>query len=398
MKITFVGDVMCEEPLLRASRRGKTYDFTPVFKGTKAFFSESDLVVANLETVFAGEEAGYTRALYSFNTPDSFAEAMKASGVDLVTTATNHALDRGIPGLERTLDLLDRLGVGHVGTARTAEEAEKICQVETAGKKIGFLNYTYGTNVNESPCFLAEDEKYRLNLLMPQKKLQATYENGFHRVVGKTVRRLLSPKSVLKIKKLLGKNVANKYSDTLSREDLSDWYTEKLHSDLEKAKRENDLVIVCLHLGGQFNEEPGEAARYFTRLFAENGADFVINTHPHVVQRAEFEGNAFTAYSLGNFSISPSSIYVPNELKPEYSVALHLELGEGKTALSFSILKILEGRDHAIRVLPADEAYALCPEEEKKAFREDVAFILRRFTGKEIREDVPVQREYPWEE
>ena len=51
---------------------------------------ESDLVVGNLETVFAGEEAGYTNDVYSFNTPDRFVCSMKSAGIDYVSTANNH--------------------------------------------------------------------------------------------------------------------------------------------------------------------------------------------------------------------------------------------------------------------------------------------------------------------
>ncbi len=59
---------MCERPLLSASRSDKKYDFDFVFHGVKDKLRESDLVVGNLETVFAGEEAGYTNDVYSFNT------------------------------------------------------------------------------------------------------------------------------------------------------------------------------------------------------------------------------------------------------------------------------------------------------------------------------------------
>ena len=52
--------------LLSASRSDKKYDFDFVFHGVKDKLRESDLVVGNLETVFAGEEAGYTNDVYSF--------------------------------------------------------------------------------------------------------------------------------------------------------------------------------------------------------------------------------------------------------------------------------------------------------------------------------------------
>ena len=44
-KISFTGDIMCERPLLSASRSDKKYDFDFVFHGVKDKLRESDLVV-----------------------------------------------------------------------------------------------------------------------------------------------------------------------------------------------------------------------------------------------------------------------------------------------------------------------------------------------------------------
>ena len=58
-----------------------SYTHLDVYK--RQTLRESDLVVGNLETVFAGEEAGYTNDVYSFNTPDRFVCSMKSAGIDL---------------------------------------------------------------------------------------------------------------------------------------------------------------------------------------------------------------------------------------------------------------------------------------------------------------------------
>src|SRR5699024_2164123 len=112
------------------------------FKETKNLFSNSDLVVGNLETVFAGENVSYTNHIYNFNTPDQFARAMKQGGIDIVTTATNHCLDRGIAGLVRTLDILDQNKIDHTGTYRNKKERNTIYYKEIDNKKIAFLSYT----------------------------------------------------------------------------------------------------------------------------------------------------------------------------------------------------------------------------------------------------------------
>ena len=50
MKITFLGDIMAEPPVLKAAKRKNGYDFRGVFAHTKNLLAQSDYVVGNLET------------------------------------------------------------------------------------------------------------------------------------------------------------------------------------------------------------------------------------------------------------------------------------------------------------------------------------------------------------
>ena len=393
IKITFLGDIMCEEPLLKASRRGKDYDFRPVFSGCKELLTRSDYVVGNLETVLAGEKAGYTRELFSFNTPDEWAETMAEAGIDLVTLATNHALDRDKDGLRRTLDTLDRNGIGHIGAYRTEEERNHIFVRRFDGQQIAFLNYTYGTNLNESPFVVDEKEYYLLNLLMPQKRVVSKAKKGLPGRISKILYKTIPLKTILKFKKALGREHVNQYEDRQDPSLIRESYLKRLENDVRKAKEEADVVVVCLHIGGQFNETPGEQVRFFTERFAEWGADYLINTHPHVVQKCERINGAVVANCLGNFSISPSSVYIPHKLKPEYSVAMHLYLDGKEQKQTFSVLKITEDRHHRIKVLPANVLASGLTGADLEMLKQDVTFVYNRFLGREEKM-VPVQEEY----
>src|SRR5690625_470960 len=100
---------MCEKPLLKASHiKNNEYNFDKVFEVMKPTFEKSDYVIGNLETISAGNELGYTNHIYSFNTPKQFIRSIKDSGIDMVTTATNHSLDRGIKGLKENLLTLEK--------------------------------------------------------------------------------------------------------------------------------------------------------------------------------------------------------------------------------------------------------------------------------------------------
>src|SRR5699024_6734769 len=113
---------------------------------------------------------------------------------------------------------------------------------------------------------------------------------------------------------------------------------------IKKAKTYADFTIVCMHSGGQFHPEPGKFSQYMMNFMDENGVDAVIGNHPHVVQKAKkFPNGMLGTYSLGNFSISPSSVYVIHEDLPEYSIMVHLYINAKNKKVerkTFSVLKI----------------------------------------------------------
>jgi len=82
--------------------------------------------------------------------PYEMADAVQRTGFDRCSTASNHSYDMGAEGITSTLAAFDDAGVGHSGTARTAEEA--LPQVFTVkGVRVAHLAYTWGLNT-ESPA------------------------------------------------------------------------------------------------------------------------------------------------------------------------------------------------------------------------------------------------------
>lgn len=397
-KISFVGDIMCEKPLQRYAEKNGFDSFEEVFMHTKTLFLESDYVVGNLETVFAGAEAGYTNEMYRFNTPDEFAEALAKSGIHLVTTATNHSLDRGIDGLLRTINVLDKNGIAHVGTYTSTSE-ERILVKEFGDLKVAFLNYTYGTNVHETKVVLKEEELFHLNLLKPQTYNCQTFV-GIDQVsplrvaVSQLISKVFNTEQKMRLKKVLHRPYNFVRIDHLDEKEMAPEYLEQVKKDVETAKTQADVIIVCIHSGGQFNAEPGRFTDYIVDQLSAYGASAVVGTHPHVVQKAQFHQGVFTAFSLGNYSISPSSVYLLPENKPEYSIALHLYVGKhGVRRIGFSILKIVEKAGGLLSVYPVDELADTLGDAEKARLNEDVTFIYNRFTQKKEK-CVPISREY----
>ena len=169
IRLSFTGDVMCEYTRLESYQKPTGgYDFSPMFSDVADDFRNSDLMVANLETPLAGEGLRYSYKKYNFNTPDELGSALKDAGVHLVSTANNHVLDRGVEGLERTLDTLDRIGILHTGSARTTEETKPVI-VDVKGMRVAVLSYTYGTEAPYNHNYLKKEEEYKVNLLRNQE-------------------------------------------------------------------------------------------------------------------------------------------------------------------------------------------------------------------------------------
>src|SRR5699024_10704392 len=214
IKVSFLGDIMCEMPLLKASYiKDNEYNFDDVFKEMKSLFKQSNYVVGNLETICAGKEFGYTDDVFNFNTPEQFIESIKNSGIDMVTTATNHCLDRGVDGLKRNLETLNRYNLENTGTYLSKEDSEKIFHKKVQGIKFAFLNYTYGTNININGEILNSDELFHVGLLKSQKDERKQKPKTFKQKLAKIFFKFISLEKWFKIKKVVFKTHNEAYQD-----------------------------------------------------------------------------------------------------------------------------------------------------------------------------------------
>ncbi len=144
VKISFTGDVACDKPLLAACKESaEYYNFNGVLSEVKKYFSKSDFVIGNLETVFGGKSKGYNTRPFSYNSPDSFMKCLVDAGFSGFSTANNHCMDEGLRGLRRTLKLLDKSKMKHVGTQ---VEEKTQCLLECRGITIALLSYCKSLN------------------------------------------------------------------------------------------------------------------------------------------------------------------------------------------------------------------------------------------------------------
>lgn len=268
--ILFAGDLTLLEDQVRRAYTGDGYDFDPVFQYTKPYIEKADLAIGVLEGPVAGKEAGYSSGNFDdtkpfwLNFPDEFAAAIKDAGFDLVTTATNHILDRGEEGAYRTLDVLDSLGLAHTGSYRDAAEKEagRVRIIEQGGMKLAVLAYTYGVNddINDRP-----DEEF---------------VTGEHASLTSTI---VDPTS-------------SSFGAV----------KEAVEADFAAAKAAGaDLIVVLPHWGTQFTNVPDEFQIAWRDIFIDLGADLILGAHSHDVQPIVMEEvngrQTLTCYCPGNY-------------------------------------------------------------------------------------------------
>lgn len=94
--IVYFGDTLCNMPVSNSAFNKETgnYDFSPMFKYVEKYFQNSTITIGNLESPMAGAERGYS-GYPAFNAPEDLAVDLKELGVDIMSTANNHCLDKG---------------------------------------------------------------------------------------------------------------------------------------------------------------------------------------------------------------------------------------------------------------------------------------------------------------
>ena len=145
------GDFLIHQPVWQralAYGHGRRYRFGPMLRAIRPVIARADLALCHVETPLSN---GPPRGYPSFRTPVALAAAIRATGWDACSTASNHTLDAGWAGLRRTLAVLDRFGVRHAGSYRTRAAARRPTMLRAKGVKVAFLAYTAVTNGQRVP-------------------------------------------------------------------------------------------------------------------------------------------------------------------------------------------------------------------------------------------------------
>lgn len=271
-KIGVTGDMLIHTAVINAMESGGEYDFNSIFRYIAPYYERYDYMVANLEVTFGGTKSGEYRGYPGFNCPDSLAAALKSAGVDMVLTANNHTYDTRSYGMHRTLEVLDAVGLEHIGT-RDAEETPSYLVKEINGIRVGMACYTYETTQN------LDDGKKSLNgipLTVEDSKLLSSFRYW----------------------------------------DLEDLYA-TVEADLAAMKEDGaDVTMVYIHWGDEYKLKQNSRQEEIAQQLCELGVDVIVGGHPHVVEPfetlvAENGHRTYCIYSTGN-AVSNQRRYLMN--------------------------------------------------------------------------------------
>lgn len=252
LTIMLTGDLMCKGAQQQAAYDGKGYNFKPSFKYVRKIFNKADFVVGNLETLVSetlplSKDKNLLQERPYLNAPEEWLRDLKWAGFDGLVLANNHCTDGGKIGITETLAAIDRNGLGRTGLFSTREEPRYML-LEAKGFKIGVL--AYAGYFNRKDHFLTKDEQsYMLNLLD---------ENA-------------------------------------------------LKADIAKLKEAGAQYIICYtHSGTEYSHYPAPRQEAAAEMMARAGVDYIIGSHPHVLQPADkvHNGKRYIPliYSMGNFT------------------------------------------------------------------------------------------------
>ncbi|MBR2666870.1 MAG: CapA family protein [Oscillospiraceae bacterium] len=273
--LMFTGDLMALKNQMRAARQEDgSFDFSASFSRVSPLLHEADLVIGNLETTLSESfpysiDATKYMGISNCNTISSYLDALKTAGFDLLVTANNHYCDAGPTGVLETLDHLDEYHFMHIGTYRNAEES-RVIVADVNGIRIGFLNYNQKSTNGKDSMFTEKQQQ-----------------------------------------QMLGK-----------------FYRSKVSNDIKAARQLGaEFIVVCIHYGTQNSVTASETQESINQYLADCGADLIVGTHPHLLQKFSYvaasDGRLVpVAFSLGNFCSDMAELSLNT-----YNVILNVTLG-----------------------------------------------------------------------
>jgi poly-gamma-glutamate synthesis protein (capsule biosynthesis protein) len=206
--------------------------------------SAADLTMVNLETAITNGGDPATKE-FTFRAPPQAFAALRASGVDVVTMANNHAMDYGPTGLRDTLQYAQQANFPVLGIGADDTAAFRPYTATVKGQRIAIIAATRVLDDDLAAAWTAGPGKPGL----------------------------------------------------ASAKDMT-----KLLAAVRAARASADTVVVFLHWGVETHSCPDANQTGIVPALVNAGADIIVGSHAHVLEGGGWHpSGAFVDYGLGNF-------------------------------------------------------------------------------------------------
>ena len=250
VRLVAAGDNLLHEPIsYLAEQSDGSYDYRYLYANVKKAIQGSDLAYINEEVMLTDVVSKYP----NLSARKECADALIDTGFNVINLASNHALDKGVKGLDACLENVHARKFDAVlGAFRSEEESKQQIVVEKQGIRFGFLSYTYGLNGYSLPG----DQQWKVALID----------------------------------------------------------RDVIRSQVTALRSQCDYLIVSMHWGQEYQTKQSTEQEELAQLLSSLGVDLVIGTHPHVIQPAVWYdrpdgGKMYCVYSLGNFASNQHKLY-----------------------------------------------------------------------------------------
>jgi poly-gamma-glutamate capsule biosynthesis protein CapA/YwtB (metallophosphatase superfamily) len=239
-----------------------------IFAHVTPTIKAADIAFCQLETTLS--ERGYPlpQSRVPARAHPKNGAAIKNAGFNVVSFASNHAMDVGPDAFFDTIEVMRNQGIELIGVGRNIEEARKPQIVNCKGIRVAFLSYNsilpmgYWADANRPGCAPLRGWTFYEQVEHDQPGTPARIHSFAHE----------------------GDKAA-------------------MVEDIKKAKAQADILMVSMHWGIHFVE--AEIAMYQKELgyaAIDAGADIILGHHAHILKAIEYYKGKPIIYSLSNFA------------------------------------------------------------------------------------------------
>ena len=365
------------------------------FSEVKNFIMQGDFRFGNLETtVHNFESCGAARSGGSWLcSPPGVIEDMRKFGMNILSTANNHALDYSYGGLERTLHYLEQSQFIFTGTGRNLADASRPVYLDTVSGRYALIACTMtfnpegmagsqtanlpgrpgvnGIRIN-TKYILPKEEMAHLKRIANTLNINAA--DNIIRAEG-YLPQLRPEEQPFGKEMMFEEGEKAEIISSIHKEDMK-----RITDAIAEARFMADYVVVAMHnhqLHGNSKETVDPVSIAFSHKCIDAGADAIIGTGPHLLRPIEFYKGKPVFYCLGDFinqletiQRAPDGMFAKQKLDPNerLDVLFNDRSDNGKRGLCYDPImfkavipywEVENGEVSKMIFMPIEEMFAL---------------------------------------